>query len=73
MSKKLKVLSGVPQGMVLRPLIFLLYVMIYVLELDHLSDYLLTTVFCMYRVIKTTEDNNYLQQDLNILVEWTKP
>ena len=26
----------------------------------------------LYRVIKTTEDHDHLQQDLNILVEWTK-
>ena len=26
----------------------------------------------LYRVIKTTEDHDHLQQDLNTLVEWTK-
>ena len=26
----------------------------------------------LYRIIKTTEDHDHLQQDLNTLVEWTK-
>jgi len=72
MSEKLKALSGVPQGMVLEPLLFYCLLMIYVLKLDHLCIRLFADVCVLYRVIKTTEDHNHLKQDLNTLVEWTR-
>ena len=47
--------------------------MIYVLKLDHLFIYSLMINYCvLYKVIKSTEDHDHLQQDLNTLVEWTK-
>jgi len=44
--------------------------MLYVLELDHLSDCLQTTAFCTE--LSTTEDHNHLQQDLSTLVQCTR-
>jgi len=68
MSEKLKVLSGVPQGMVLGPLMLLLHA-------DDICTGIRSSIrlfagnCVLYRVIKTIEDHNYL---LNTLVEWTK-
>ena len=69
-SKDLKVLSGVPQGTVLGPLMFLLYINNMSTEIES-SIRLFADDCILYRIIKTTEDHNCLQQDLNILIEWT--
>ena len=68
-SKYLKVLSGVLQGTVLGPLMFLLYI-------NNISTRI-SLFICLFsddcilcRII--TEDHNYLQENLNTLVEWTK-
>ena len=65
------VISGVPQGSVLGPLLFLIYINdleegIKSLLLKFADD---TKIF---REIKTSEDIHLLQEDLNILVKWSK-
>ena len=70
-SNNLKVLSGVPQGTVLGPLMFLLYVNDISTGIGS-SIRLFADDCVLYRVIKTTEDHDQLQHDLNILTEWTK-
>ena len=70
-SNSLKVLSGVPQGTVLGPLMFLLYINDISAGIN-LSIRLFTDDCVLYRVIKSTEDHEHLQQDLNTLVKWTE-
>ena len=63
------VLSGVPQGTVLGPLMFLLYINDIAKGIN--SPLRLFADDCLlYRVINGVEDTNRLQEDLNKLSEW---
>ena len=62
MSKILKVLSGVPQGTVLGPFMFLLHINDISTEIGSFI-HLFANDCVLYRVIKSTEDHSYLQQD----------
>ena len=70
-SKTLNILSGVPQGTFLGPLMFLLYINDISTGIGS-SIHLFADDCVLYRIIKTTEDHDHLQQDLNAVVEWTK-
>ena len=68
-SSPVPVLSGVPQGTVLGPLMFLLYINDITKDIN--SPLRLFADDCLlYRVINSAEDANMLQEDLNRLSEW---
>ena len=68
-SSPVPVLSGVPQGTVLGPLMFLLYINDITKDIN--SPLRLFADDCLlYRVINSAEGANMLQEDLNRLSEW---
>ena len=65
------VLSGVPQGTVLRPLLFSLYIT-YITEDIDLELRLFADDCVCYREIKDTEDTVKLQEDIDRLGCWAR-
>ena len=64
--KEVKVNSGVPQGSILGPLLFLVYVNVIWRYIDS-SIRLFADKCIIYRKKKNTNDIEYLQNDLNTL------
>ena len=68
-SPPVRVLSGVPQGTVLGPLMFLLYINDIATGIS--SPLRLFADDCLlYQTIKSTEDSFILQKDLELLSQW---
>ena len=66
-----EVLSGVPQGIVLGPMLF--FILINDIGESLNSNTNLFADDCkLYREIRSEEDSNSLQNDLNMLHDWTK-
>ena len=66
-----KVTSGVPQGSVLGPIMFLIYVNDMPIGIDSYMNMFADDTKIMRRV-KTLEDCNKLQEDLDRIYEWSK-
>ena len=67
------VLSGVPQGSMLSPLLFLIYIDgITSIPLSDSSMLLYADDLLLYRGIQDTHDFSRLQQDINCLHHWIK-
>ena len=66
----LPVLSGVPQGSVLGPVLFLVYINDLVNNLESTAS-LFADDAKIYRVLKTDEDPEVLQRDLQRLEDWS--
>ena len=69
--KWVRVKSGVPQGTVLGPLLFLIYINDIGTNIS--STLRLFADDCLlYRVINSPQDAELLQQDLNLIIEWCR-
>eukprot|EP00111_Clytia_hemisphaerica_P006322 TCONS_00018317-protein len=71
LSKRIAVTSGVPQGSVLGPLLFLVYINDMPLHVDS-NIALFADDSYLFKVIKCLNDAYSLQADLDKLVEWEK-
>ena len=71
-SRPIPVLSGVPQGSILGPLLFLVYVNDLPENTTSSSVALFADDTKCYRAIRTTEDVKHLQCDLEIINEWCR-
>ena len=68
-SNYVQVESGVPQGTVLGPIMFLLYINDITVGISS-SLRLFADDCVLYRIIKSNHDHNYLQSDLNVIYAW---
>jgi hypothetical protein len=70
-SQPVHVQSGVPQGTVLGPLMFLIYINDISNNIDTNTKIRLFADDCvLYRIVRSNTDTEYLQKDLNALTDW---
>ena len=72
MSSKAPVTSGVPQGTVLGPILFLIYINDFPEYLQHSTLRLFADDSIIYKEIKTINDAQHLQLDLDAACRWEK-
>ena len=63
--------SGVPQGSVLGPVLFIIYINSMILKAGNANIYLYADDLKLYREIKSEEDTELLQKDLDTLYDWS--
>jgi len=69
--KCLPVKSGVPQGSILWPLLFLIYINDLSESVKHSTVFKFVDDAKCYKSINTQMDSTHLQQDLNSLFQWS--
>ena len=69
-SECLPVLSGVPQGSILGPLLFLIYLNDLPEVISHFSIYLFEDNTKLVKLIRSEVDSSLLQEDINSLEQW---
>ena len=69
-SSEIPVTSGVPQGSVLGPLLFLLYI---TLHPRNIQSQVFADDTAVYLTVRNQNDSRILQNDLNTLQEWERP
>ena len=71
-SQVFDVLSGVPQGSVLGPLLFIMYINVMIDKSGDANLFLYADDLKLYREIKSGEDCVTLQRDVDRLYDWTR-
>ena len=72
LSNEVDVVSGVPQGTVLGPLLFLTFINDLPDTIQHSTTKLFADDCLLFRKIANTNDNKLLQKDLSALEDWEK-
>ena len=63
--------SGVPQGSVLGPVLFIIYINSMILKAGNANIYMYADDLKLHREIKSEEDTELLQKDLDTLYDWS--
>ena len=71
-SEVFNAISGVPQGSVLGPLLFIVYINLLVTKSDASNIFLYADDLKLYREIKCKEDEAQLQRELDTIYDWTQ-
>lgn len=71
-SEKIQVTSGVPQGTVLGPILFLVYINDFHEYIKHSTLRLFADDSIIYKTIRNTSDAQKLQEDLDAAAKWEK-
>ena len=69
-SKPLAVVSGVPQGSVLGPLLFLVYIDSVASTVNHSKIIIYTDDITLYKIIRNPSDFTFLQEDVISICIW---